>query len=397
MLRMSRSAARRAAGSPRMARPRTAIAFVAGLALMTTGTLATVATVAHATPQSDLQSEQQKAAELESEIQANGNRVSVLDEQYLEAQAAIQQATDQYNADRVQVAAKQRATDRIRGLVSARAAELYMSAGNPAPLAAFDVSNTQELGSQSEYGAAAADQDRQLIDNAKVAIESLGLQQQALAKARAKAEDESKQLDAARTEITAATAQQTALLAQVKGKIATLVNQIQVQQQQAQEAAARAQMEREAAAQAAAQQQQQQTSSNGGSPDGGSTSSPPPTGLPAPSAHAAIAVQTAEAQIGKPYVYAGSGPDVFDCSGLTMYAWAAAGVSLPHNALAQYDSLPHVPMDALQPGDLVFYGSPIHHVGLFVGNGTMVEAPYTGVDVRYHSIYRPDFAGAARP
>ena len=215
MLRMSRSAARRAAGSPRMARPRTAIAFVAGLALMTTGTLATVATVAHATPQSDLQSEQQKAAELESEIQANGNRVSVLDEQYLEAQAAIQQATDQYNADRVQVAAKQRATDRIRGLVSARAAELYMSAGNPAPLAAFDVSNTQELGSQSEYGAAAADQDRQLIDNAKVAIESLGLQQQALAKARAKAEDESKQLDAARTEITAATAQQTALLAQV--------------------------------------------------------------------------------------------------------------------------------------------------------------------------------------
>jgi cell wall-associated NlpC family hydrolase len=80
-----------------------------------------------------------------------------------------------------------------------------------------------------------------------------------------------------------------------------------------------------------------------------------------------------------------------------MYAWAAAGVSLPHNAEAQYESLPHVPMDALQPGDLVFFGSPIHHVGMFVGNGTMIEAPYTGVNVRYHTIYRSDFAGAARP
>ena len=54
-------------------------------------------------------------------------------------------------------------------------------------------------------------------------------------------------------------------------------------------------------------------------------------------------------------------------------------------------------MNQLQPGDLVFFGSPIHHVGMFVGGGTMIEAPYTGVDVRYHSIYRPDFAGAARP
>ena len=97
------------------------------------------------------------------------------------------------------------------------------------------------------------------------------------------------------------------------------------------------------------------------------------------------------------HVYAAAGPDSFDCSGLTMYAWAAAGVSLSHNAAAQYESLPHVPMASLEPGDLVFYGSPIHHVGMYVGNGTMVEAPYTGVDVRYHSIYRPDFAGAARP
>lgn len=387
-----------------------AVVFVSALALITTGTLATLVTVAHATPQSDLATDQQKAAQLEAQIEANGNRVSVLDQQYLAAQTAIQQATDQYNADKAQVDAKTRETDRVRNLLSARAAELYMSAGNPAPLAALDVTSTQALGSRSEYSAAAADQDRNLINDATVAIEGLGIQQKALAKARAKAVNESNQLDAARREITNATAQQEALLSQVTGRIKSLVDQIQAEKAAAQEAAARASMERiarEQAQAAAARQQQQQPSStndssgnggpSGGSSGGSSGASSPPPDLPAPSSHAAIAVQTAEAQLGKPYVYAGSGPDVFDCSGLTMYAWAAAGVSLPHNAAAQYDSLPHVPIDALQPGDLVFFGSPIHHVGIFVGNGTMVEAPYTGVDVRYHSIYRPDFAGAGRP
>jgi len=402
MLRMRGTADARGAGSPRTARFRTAAAFVATVALLTTGGLANVA---HATPASELSAERAKAAQLQAEIEANGNRVSILDEQFNVAEQAIQQTTDQLNADQAQVDAKVRATDRVRAQLADRAAQLYMDAGNPTPLGAFDVSSTQALGSRSAYGAAAADQDHQLMDTAKVAIEQLGLQQQTLAKARARAEAQRNALDATRREITDATAQQEALLAQANGKIKSLVDQIQAEQEQAQEAAARASMERAAQEQAAqARAAQQQAASSTGSSDngsagtsGGSSSEPPPTNLPAPSSHAQIAVSTAEAQLGKPYVYAGAGPDSFDCSGLTMYAWAAAGVSLPHNAEAQYQSLSHVPIDALQPGDLVFFGSPIHHVGLFVGNGTMIEAPYTGVNVRYHTIYRPDYAGAARP
>ncbi len=103
------------------------------------------------------------------------------------------------------------------------------------------------------------------------------------------------------------------------------------------------------------------------------------------------------AQLGKDYVYAGAGPDVFDCSGLTLFAWDKAGVSLPHSAEAQYEMFPHVDMDQLQPGDLVTYGDPIHHVGMFIGNGQMVQAPETGDVVKVSSIYRPDFAGASRP
>jgi cell wall-associated NlpC family hydrolase len=402
MLRMRGSAAARTARTARTPGPRIAAAFVLALALTTAGTLVSTA---QATPQSQLSAEQQQAAQLQSQIEANGNQVSVLDEQYLQAQQAIQQATDQLNADQAQVDAKQRETARVRSLLETRAAALYMGAGNTAPLAAMDVTSTQQLGSRTAYGAAAADQDRQLLDTAKVAIEQLGVEQKALAGARKRALAERDQLDAARKQIADATAQQEALLAQVKGKIKTLVDQIQAEKDREAAAAARAAMERQAqerAAQAAAARQRQSSSSGSSSSGsssggGGSTSSGPPVDLPSPSGNASIAVSTAEAQLGKPYVYAASGPDSFDCSGLTMYAWAAAGVAMPHNAEMQYNSFPHVPMDQLQPGDLVFYGSPIHHVGMFVGNGTMIEAPYTGVDVRYHTIYRPDFAGAARP
>jgi peptidoglycan DL-endopeptidase CwlO len=401
MLRMGRSV-----------RPRVAVAFIAAIALVGTATVAT-ATLAQATPQSDLQSQQQRASELEAQIEANGNRVSVLDEQYTNAQLAIQNATNQINADEAQLAAKARETDAVRGQLEARAAELYMGAGNPDPLAALDVSDTRQLGSRSAYAGAAADSDRRLLDEVKVAVEQLGIQQKSLKQAREAAVNESAKLDASRKQITEATAEQESLLSQVKGNIKTLVDQIQAEQQREQEAAARAAMEREARAQAealAAQQAQaaQAEQSSGGnqstfitSSGGGGGSSGDSGGsdgsAPAQSPEAQVAVNTAKAQLGKPYVYAGSGPSVFDCSGLTMYAWAAAGVGMPHNAEAQYESLPHVSMDQLEPGDLVFFGSPIHHVGIFVGGGTMIEAPYTGVDVRYHSIYRPDFAGAARP
>jgi cell wall-associated NlpC family hydrolase len=112
---------------------------------------------------------------------------------------------------------------------------------------------------------------------------------------------------------------------------------------------------------------------------------------------AAGAVEEARRQLGKPYVYGAAGPDSFDCSGLTMWAWGHAGVSMSHSAAAQYGEFPHVSTDSLQPGDLIFYGSPIHHVGMYVGGGQMIEASHTGTPVRYASIWRSDMVGASRP
>jgi peptidoglycan DL-endopeptidase CwlO len=106
---------------------------------------------------------------------------------------------------------------------------------------------------------------------------------------------------------------------------------------------------------------------------------PAPSGpIVAGSSAAQVAIDMAMAQRGKPYVWAGSGPGSFDCSGLTAYAFAAAGVSLPHSSRMQSQMGQSVSRDALQPGDLVFFYSPVSHVGIYIGNGQMVHAPSSG-------------------
>jgi cell wall-associated NlpC family hydrolase len=108
-----------------------------------------------------------------------------------------------------------------------------------------------------------------------------------------------------------------------------------------------------------------------------------------------IAANWALTQLGKPYQWGGAGPDSYDCSGLTMVAWEHAGVQLAHYTGYQWESGPQVPLDQLQRGDLVFYATDnsdpatIHHVGIYIGNGEMVDAPYTGAFVRIDSIYAP--------
>lgn len=121
-----------------------------------------------------------------------------------------------------------------------------------------------------------------------------------------------------------------------------------------------------------------------------------PSSVPA-SGRAAAAVQYAMAQVGDAYVYGAAGESAFDCSGLTMRAWAQAGVSLPHSSSAQYGSGPHVAASDLQPGDLVFYYSPISHVGMYIGNGMIVHAANPGTGVTVSGLYSMPYVGAVRP
>lgn len=122
-----------------------------------------------------------------------------------------------------------------------------------------------------------------------------------------------------------------------------------------------------------------------------------PSSLPMP-ANAAIAavIKTALAQLGKPYIYGDAGPDGFDCSGLTMFSFAVAGMALPHSALAQSQMGTPVARADLQPGDLVFFYTPVSHVGLYLGNGMMVHARTFGSPVAVTSVDQAGYRFARR-
>jgi len=104
--------------------------------------------------------------------------------------------------------------------------------------------------------------------------------------------------------------------------------------------------------------------------------------VPGVSPAAAVAVAAALSMVGDPYVWGAAGPDYFDCSGLVMWAYAQAGVSLPHYSGSQFDDTIQIPMSDLEPGDLVFPADPGEHVAMYIGNGNIVQAPDTGTDVQ---------------
>lgn len=130
---------------------------------------------------------------------------------------------------------------------------------------------------------------------------------------------------------------------------------------------------------------------NTGNTKAPTTNPTPPTNYgppPAVSGSAGKAVSYAWAQLNKRYVWGAAGPDAFDCSGLTMMAWRAAGVSLPHNAAEQYHAIKHISRSELVPGDLVFYNG-LGHVGIYIGNNQMIAAPTEGEKVKIQSVGNP--------
>jgi cell wall-associated NlpC family hydrolase len=124
--------------------------------------------------------------------------------------------------------------------------------------------------------------------------------------------------------------------------------------------------------------------------------SAPAAAPPPPLSAAARAVETALKELGRPYRYGALGPSTFDCSGLTKFAYGAAGIVLPHSAAAQYGSGRRVNRNQLQPGDLIFWKG-LGHVGMYIGAGRMVHAPQTGQLVTITSIDQGAYLGAVRP
>lgn len=200
-------------------------------------------------------------------------------------------------------------------------------------------------------------------------------------------------------------AQSKAALASVKERLAEreralkgkekLVAQLEAEEQarQARLAAQAKAAARKAAAAAKARQQVASKPHSNGSGSGGADA--PSANVPSSPVGGSV-IDISMQLMGVPYVWGGASPSGFDCSGFVMYVFARAGVSLPHSSRAQLGYGVAVSRGALQPGDLVFFGSPIHHVGIYVGDGNMIHSPHTGSSVRINSIDRGNYAGARR-
>jgi len=329
---------------------------------------------------SPIQDKQAEAARIQAQLDAQGNRISVLDEQYNRAQinvGAAQASLAQAQADLA--AANQRYAE-VRSRMSEAAVNAYVNGGNTSMIEELVKSSGKDLAVRKTYVEAAAADQNSTLDELRAARQDLEAQQAKLKASADGAKAAASNLASQKAAIDAAIAAQQATLSQVNGEVAQLIAQQQAQ------------------AAADAQRRAQEVLARLATAPPRTTKGPAiPAGPPPPVGHgAAAAVATAEAQIGKPYVYGAAGPDSFDCSGLTMYSWAAGGVSLPHSAASQYDVTTHVPVSDIQPGDLLFYYG-LSHVTIYVGGGMMVEAPHTGTDVHETPVRLDGLVGAGRP
>jgi cell wall-associated NlpC family hydrolase len=347
-----------------------------------------------------------KAAAIESQLTQAQNEMSSLSQQYDEATYHLSQINSNIASTKANIAADQHQVGTDRATLSKAAVANYISDGTAAAQNPIFGGNQQTLGATTEYNQIASGDITLAVDNLHTAENSLNGQVAQLQSDQSQAQTQVTAEQNAVAQNAQAIQQQKSALSQEQGQIAQLV-----QQQQQAEAAAAAQAaqqrQQQAAAQAAAAAVTTSASTTGGGGGGGGApaaaalgpAAPPPT-----AAGGAGAVQAAESQVGVPYVWGGESPKGsaspgFDCSGLTAWSWGQVGVSLPHYSGAQMSDSTPVPISDLEPGDLLFYGpGGSQHVAMYVGPGTMIEAPYTGASVWVTGLrLGGDFVGAGRP
>ena len=322
----------------------------------------------------------------------------------------ISEATEEWNAARVRLSAATRAAAAAQGRVTRKERELaavregvgslisaaYRTSGGADPLLRLLSTATPEtfLQQAGTVDAIASNQHGRLRD-LRAARRALEQERSVAGAAVAEADAIEASMQSTRTRIEQAIARQQSLVGRLESADARRerLEREAADRRAAQLAAARARAR--AAAEAAEAAEAARRAAAAAARASRSRPAPPAYSGPA-SGRASIAVAEAYRQLGKPYQWGAEGPDRFDCSGLTMWVWAKAGVSLPHSSRMQFHEGRRVSQPELQPGDLVFYGSPIHHVGIYVGDGRYINAPQTGDVVKVSNVFRDDWAGAVR-
>jgi len=332
---------------------------------------------------------QAKASQLASQIQALGYRQDALAEQYDQAQLQVQALAGKVSQAKAALEAAQAAEAKAKKSLVQDALQAYMDGGTDPYSSGASPLKQADLGIvRAEYASTLAADQKDAIDSYRLASLQERAAQANLESEQAAASAQAKKVAQAEAAAAQAASQLQGLESQVKGQIATLVAQQQAAAAAAAQKAAEERLAQERAAAAAAlaaQQAAADAAARQASPGSSGSSSqfrPSSSFTPPPlSSAAAVAVAAAESRVGDWYQWGAAGPTTFDCSGLVMWAYAQAGISLPHFSGAQYADTTHIPMSDLEPGDLVFPADPGEHVAMYVGNGMIVEAPYTGAQV----------------
>jgi cell wall-associated NlpC family hydrolase len=340
------------------------------LAVVATALVALLPRPAGADPVADKRAE---AARLSARIDELGAKESALAEQYNRARLEADTVNAKVAATEAKVAQLSANLDAARAQVRDIAIASYTRGTDPSFSAVLTTQGNPALA--SAYAGAVTADTADAIDSLRAASEQLKEQRQDLAANQQKARAALAAINARKADVVKTENALNATLANVKGDLAQLVAQA------------------DAARQAAAQREAAQRAPV----DRASRSRTPESygAAPAVRAGAQAAVSEALRQVGKPYEWGAAGPNSFDCSGLTMWAWRAGGVSLPHYTGAQYSATTHISMSQLQPGDLVYAGD-MSHMAMYIGNGNIVEAPHTGANVRVVPL-RAEFTLASRP
>ncbi|MEV5612867.1 NlpC/P60 family protein [Streptomyces sp. NPDC052225] len=311
-------------------------------------------------------------------------------------------STQKYNAAKERTEGKKKQVDKLLDDIAQRtekmntarqklgrfAAEQYRTGGISDTATMFLADDPEDYFSQRQLMS-------RLTDEQKKAVDDYQVQQRTTAKKRTEAQASLKDLTTSQTELRTTKQDVQTKLSDARELLSKLTAEEKARLaaiEKAKQEAAEKKAAELAAQQKAAEEEKRKAAEEAAAKEQGSTDSSDSSGSASDTSDsyatkAAKALAFAKAQEGKPYVWGATGPDSYDCSGLTQAAWKAAGISLPRTTWDQVEVGTTVPLSDIQPGDLVFFYDDISHVGLYLGDGMMIHAPKPGAYVREESIY----------
>ncbi|MGN6333610.1 MAG: C40 family peptidase [Motilibacteraceae bacterium] len=325
-------------------------------------------------------------AQVQAQLDDLDHQAEVANEKVNGAQVQRAQIERELAKVRAQAAAQQKKLEAMRGEVASLAAASYRNGGIDPEVQLLLSDNPDEFLAGASSINQLAQRQATALRKVQAARNQLAQDNLAVAQRLGQLKTVEQQLQAQKAELDRKVAQSKALLSSLKAE-----------QRRRLEEAQRAARARELAAARAARDSVRsvaRTTSSSLSTSSGDSSPSAPVPV---SGRASTAVSVALSKVGDAYVWGAAGPNVFDCSGLMMYAWRAAGVSLPHYTVAQYGAIRHVSLSQIQPGDLVFYYSGMSHVGMYIGGGQIVHAANPRSGVKISPLNEMPISGVGRP